>query len=225
MSNRVPLPTFGERLRWAREAAKLTQPDLAILCGWDSQSRISHYETGRREPSTDDLRLIATALKGRGVEVAPGWLQFGDENDNPPALVNVEPGPASTQVPLISWISAGEFAEVMDPLPPGQADEWFPFPARKGRNLVCLRVRGDSMTASYGKSYPDGSIIFVDLDQRSPANGARVVAKLDSDQEATFKVYIEDAGRRWLKPLNPQHPPILSAFHVVGTVVGKLELD
>ena len=32
-------------------------------------------------------------------------------------------------------------------------------------------------------------------------------------------------GRRWLKPLNPQHPPIMEPFRVLGMVIGKWEDD
>lgn len=138
---------------------------------------------------------------------------------------NVEPGPDSIrQVPLISWIAAGKFAEVEDPFPPGEAEEYLPYPKRGDISvIIALRVKGDSMTAQYGKSYPHDSIIYVNLDQRTPVSGQRIVAKLAHEEEATFKVYIEDAGRKWLKPLNPQHPPILDPFRVVGTVVGKWE--
>src|SRR5690348_14460873 len=77
------LRTLAARLKWAREAAELTQEQLAKACGWDKktgQTRISHYETGRTkvvEPS--DLQGISKALKQHGVRIAtPGWLQYGE---------------------------------------------------------------------------------------------------------------------------------------------------
>ena len=79
------------------------------------------------------------------------------------------------------------------------------------------------MTSTHGKSYPEGCISFVDPDQKSPPNGARIIAKLAGSDEVTFKVLVMDAGRTWLKPLNPQHPPILEEFRVLGTVIGKWE--
>ncbi len=227
------LTSFPARLRWAREKAKLTQPQLAKLCGWESQSRISHYERGRRQPVPSDLRAISDALKTHGVNAPPAWLQWGDG----PISVNegttlgqvareynLEPGPdIAGMVPLISLIQAGKFAEIHDPYPPGHAEEYMPYPKRGSQHIVAARVKGDSMTAPYGKSYPNGSIIFINLEMRTPSSGQRVVAKLEHEEEATFKVYVEDAGRKWLKPLNPQHPPILDPFRIVGTVVGKWE--
>src|SRR5699024_5991270 len=43
-------------------------PELARLCGWSGQSRISMYERNERQPSYGDLELIAGAL-GR-----PPWF-------------------------------------------------------------------------------------------------------------------------------------------------------
>lgn len=217
------LRTPAERLRWAREAAKLTQQGLATLCGWESQSRISHYENGKRAFDQDDVKLLVGALKSRGLQMTRGWLLFGEGES--PVPNSLEPGPdVQGMVPLISWVQAGKFSEVSDPFPPGTADEWYPYPRRRGvKSIVALRVKGDSMTAPYGKSYPEGSIIFVDLEQRTPITGQRVIAKLKDEEEATFKVFVSESGRKWLKPLNPQHPPLTVPFRVVGTVVGKWE--
>jgi hypothetical protein len=91
-------------------------------------------------------------------------------------------------------------------------------------STFALRVKGDSMTAPYGRSYPDGCIIYVDPERRSPKNGDRIVACLDGDDdEVTFKIYKNEDGRQWLLPLNPQHPPLFERFKVIGTVLGKWE--
>lgn len=54
---------IGERIAAARAAKGWTQPELAERCGWGhNQARISHYETGRREPDFNDLCVIEDAL-------------------------------------------------------------------------------------------------------------------------------------------------------------------
>lgn len=53
---------FGEKLREAREAKKLSQSDLAERTGLQP-SAISHFETGRRSPSFDNLKRLADALQ------------------------------------------------------------------------------------------------------------------------------------------------------------------
>lgn len=139
---------------------------------------------------------------------------------------NVTPAPdIKGRIPLISWVRAGEWSEAVDIYEPGYAERWLPHLKRNGDHTYALRVDGDSMTAPYGKSYPDGCIIFVDPMRRSPSSGDRIIAKLEGANQVTFKTYVEDAGRRWLKPLNPQHPPIMEPFRVLGTVIGKWEDD
>lgn len=117
------------------------------------------------------------------------------------------------------------WSEAVDIYEPGYAERWLPFLKNNGESTFALRVVGDSMTAKFGKSYPDGCIIFVDPECRTPENGDRIVAKLEDTQEVTFKVFTKDAGRCWLRPLNDSHPPIYDAFSVVGKVIGKWEDD
>lgn len=53
---------IGKQIRQAREGRGWSQPELARHCGWDSQSRISQYESNAREPKLADLQKIADAL-------------------------------------------------------------------------------------------------------------------------------------------------------------------
>ena len=68
MKRPTPKRTTGDLIRAAREAAKLTQTELAERAGYD-QSGISLIERGTREPSQPVLRRLARALK-----VKPGEL-------------------------------------------------------------------------------------------------------------------------------------------------------
>ena len=52
---------FNERLRRAREARGLSQLDLAKKTGLQPAA-ISHFETGQRSPSFENLRKLADAL-------------------------------------------------------------------------------------------------------------------------------------------------------------------
>ena len=53
--------TFGDRLRRIREEKRLNQSDLAGRTGFQP-SAISHFESGRRAPSFDNLKKLADAL-------------------------------------------------------------------------------------------------------------------------------------------------------------------
>lgn len=59
---------FRERLKKAREEKKLSQAELAEKAGLQP-SAISHFETGGRSPSFDNLKRLADALK-----VSTDWL-------------------------------------------------------------------------------------------------------------------------------------------------------
>jgi len=52
---------FTDRLRKARKAKQLSQTELAERAGLQP-SAISHFETGRRAPSFDNLKRLADAL-------------------------------------------------------------------------------------------------------------------------------------------------------------------
>jgi transcriptional regulator with XRE-family HTH domain len=52
---------FQERLRRARELRQLNQAELATRTGLQP-SAVSHFETGTRQPSFDNLRRLADAL-------------------------------------------------------------------------------------------------------------------------------------------------------------------
>lgn len=57
----TPSAVFPDRLRSAREYRGLNQVELAERAGLQP-SAISHFETGARKPSFDNLRLLADTL-------------------------------------------------------------------------------------------------------------------------------------------------------------------
>jgi transcriptional regulator with XRE-family HTH domain len=61
-SNPRPSDLFPERLRTARQRRGLSQEDLAKRTKTLQPSAISHFETGTRKPSFDNLRRLADAL-------------------------------------------------------------------------------------------------------------------------------------------------------------------
>jgi len=200
-------------------------PTPASIRAGMSYSQWANLRSGARDSKTGKVRGMR-ADTARQIEIAfgkpEGWLDHYDLVElGPPEISDTEPGPEIRgRVPLISWVQAGAWNQAADPYHPGEAEDWLPCAGQHGPRTYALRVRGDSMTAPHGRSYPEGSIIFVDPDRRSPTNGARVIAKLSGTDEVTFKVIVNDAGRTWLKPLNPQHPPLLDEFKVIGTIIG-----
>jgi SOS-response transcriptional repressor LexA len=224
---------FGQRLKAARKYAGLTQTTLATKVGMD-QTTISDLERGKSSSSS----FCASIAKTCGVDAL--WLETGQGDMRPKETssptdngVNVEPlqvHEASVlalsdfqRVPLISWVAAGAWSEAIDLYEVGDAEVWMPCPDPIGPRGFALRVEGDSMTSPYpgSESYPHGTFIYVDPDV-AHKSGDPVIAKLPASNSATFKIFIEDAGQCYLKPLNPQHPmiPITEETHIVAVLVG-----
>lgn len=124
--------------------------------------------------------------------------------------------------PIISWVQAGMWSEIVDQFPRGSADEYFYTVNSHGPHTFALRVVGDSMEPEYR----EGDIILVDPDV-SPRPGDAVVAR-NHHEEATFKKY-RSRGRDAdgndvfeLVPLNADYATIRSdeePIRIIGVVV------
>lgn len=214
--------TFGDRLREARLYRKLAQPQLAKLCGWDSQSRISMYERGKREPKQSDARKLAQALN---VKESWLWNGEGDMTQAQPLVGNnfeqtVMPR-IRRRVPLVSWVAAGDWCSI-EQLP---RDEWqyYGCPVDCSEKSYALRVKGISMEDEFS----EGDIIFVDPD--IPIRNKAFVVVILGGSEATFKQYVEEGGQQILMALNPSWPNRIieineSTFRYCGTVIAKTKI-
>ena len=191
---------------------------LSDACGITYQS-VQQWFTGASK--SIQAQHLATIAKTWGANL--DWLVTGRGQRDVKGS-NVEPGPRLRGlVPVISWVAAGSWDEAADPYAPGDGQNWKACPVSHSGRTYALRVRGDSMTAPHGKSYPDGCLIFVDPERRVPEHGQPVIAKINGDAEVTFKLFMRDAGRVWLRALNPAYPPITDEFAVLGSVIGKWE--
>ena len=127
-------------------------------------------------------------------------------------------------LPLISWVQAGEFNGITDIFQPGDADEWVPRLGIRDPNAFCLRVRGNSMAPKF----EEGDIIVVSPNRR-PENGDYVIAKLIDSQEATLKQFYADDTYVILKPFNRAYEDIvitgkdLEQLRIVGVVVKAIK--
>lgn len=143
------------------------------------------------------------------------------ELDSSYAPSNIEPGPEiKTTVPVISWVQAGNWAEVIDNFQPGDADEWIAVTSGISKQSFALRVVGDSMEPEFR----EGEIIVVDP-ERDAENGSYVVAKVN-EHEATFKKIFIDLTGIYLIPINKEYGKINVTemkWRIVGRVVEKVK--
>ncbi|MFG8479014.1 LexA family protein [Pseudomonas aeruginosa] len=207
---------------------------LKDVCGV-SYPAVSQWFSGKTKSIRNEhLMAIAKAygssvdwlISGKGKMLAPGaerGIEKTTQNKSEISEINVYPQ-TFTAIPVISWVSAGNWSEAIDLYAIGDAEEWMPCPDRIGPRGFALRVDGDSMTSPYpgSESYPKGTVIFVDPDVEAQS-GDPVIAKLHPDNEATFKMFVRESGRLYLKPLNPQYPltEISEDVQIIGVIIGS----
>lgn len=208
---------IGQIIRNARKAQKLSLEQLANQVDSDT-GNLSRLERGQQGTTPEKLKRILEVL---GIKLAQAGQGMESPQDNGVSNVQMalQPSRGPKEYPLISWVIAGEWAESCDNFGPGDAETWLASTENAGANGFWLDVRGDSMTCAGNPSFPEGSRILV-MPEADLISGKYYVMKLDSG-ESTFKQYIEDAGLRYLRPLNPSYRTIQidDDCKVIGRVI------
>lgn len=197
---------IAQRIKGLRKKLDLTQYDLAELTG-SSQTSIQKIERGDTK-NPRNIEALARALK-----CTPEYLQFGiAESINS----NVSLGPTlKAAVPLISWVQAGAWSEINEIR---ECDAMrYMCPVNSSDKTFALKVQGVSMEPKFY----DGDLIFVDPEAEC-IHGSYVVARLDDNNEATFKQLIIESGQKFLKAANPNWPEQLIPINGNCTLVGKV---
>lgn len=131
-------------------------------------------------------------------------------------------GRERNRVPLISYVQAGSWREVIDTFQPGDAEKFLFTDVDVSKTSFALTVVGDSMLPDF----KTGDIIIVDPEV-VPLPGDFVVAR-NSENEATFKKYrsrgFTEQGKEIIEliPLNENYPSLrsdISPIEIVGKVV------
>lgn len=206
-----------DRIAEALAASGLKANEFALRVGV-SEPAVSHWLSGRTKSLKAEVAQSVARVTGFRVD----WLING-RGPKTDVMENVTPAKSQGRVPVISWIQAGEFSEVLDIFHPGEAvswaDAWHTNPSATSYALV---VEGDSMTnASGSRSFPEGTTLIVDPEAAAKP-GDFVIAKDVVNQRATFKQLMTDGARYYLKPLNPAYPTIEiddPSLRVIGRVI------
>jgi transcriptional regulator with XRE-family HTH domain len=185
--------SIGARIREARTARGWSQAKLAEAVG-KTQTALTWWENGGREPSRADVALIARAL---GIDV--GLLELGDE------AAGIRP----RGYPHIGKVGAGGSGEYDDDYALGEALGYIdPLPGMPvDQEIIVLDVDGDSMAPAVF----DGDLAFfgpIRHDVDALLN-KRVMARLN-DGRKFFKIIKRgtEPGLYTLRSLNPTTPDI-----------------
>ena len=193
---------------------------------------ISKWLNAEAMAEADSMVALAAWLR-----VRREWLEYGvlpkstgdcsvsDHTPDDPEAISSRA--LSGKVPLISWAEAWMRCDGISHSKPEHTHQLVSCPIPISRSGYALKVMGDSMTnPGAGRSYPAGCIIFVDPEVEAMP-GDRVVARLSSSKEATFKILAEDTGRKFLRAINIQYPilEISDNTMICGKVIGSFTAE
>jgi phage repressor protein C with HTH and peptisase S24 domain len=190
---------IGDKIKAARKAKKLTQEALTDLCGWAHQSRISGYERGEREPSFEDLEVLAQAL---GLVSAQELVTFGDTRvGEPAATYAVSPAVVavtSRAIPLSATIHGEKIhaGEDLEKEPMYFQASWIRKMGFKPEMLVTRQVKGSSMEPTLW----DGDMILINCESREPKHGRTYWVEVEG--EPCVKRILKLHGEWWISSDN-----------------------
>lgn len=126
------------------------------------------------------------------------------------------------RIPMIDYVQAGVWTEVLDGFQPGDAEDWLLTDLDLSGSAFALQIKGESMRPDF----TPGDRVIIDPDVQ-PQAGDFVVAK-NGEEEATFKKYrvrgTDSTGSAIfeLVPLNPDFETMRSderPIRIVGVMV------
>lgn len=199
---------FGDRIRKARQHAKLSQVALCKRIGM-SQGSLSELE---RVGQSSTLTVQIAQECG----VNPGWLASGTGEmltsvTNIPQVGDASAGQSNVLlvglnklVPRLAWSEVQGFIQGMFKPP----DDRYEVVSARNVTDRCflLEVAGDAMAGPIpDESFPHGSLLVCDPDQE-PQPGQLVIALHPKSGEPVFRRLVRDGGVWFLKASNPAYP-------------------
>lgn len=183
--------TLGQRVRQAREAAYLSQADLAAKLHYKSPSTIARVESGENDLTQSKIAAFAAAL-----DVSPGFL-LGDVT---PVTIQADTRRDTQKyIPVIGTVRCGPDGPAYENI-----DEYVVIDTNcRADEVKAIRCEGDSMTPDI---HP-GDLAFIHLQDDVP-NGAVALCVIDGE-EGTLKRVKYDSKRSFvvLESVNPEYAP------------------
>jgi SOS-response transcriptional repressor LexA len=206
---------IGERVKKAREEAALKQYEVAEKIGMTQQG-YQDIEAGEvRQPRK--IEKLAQILKK-----PKEYLLFGT-----PIYDLSNPLASQKKIPVIRWQDISDWDKMHVLFSEKEPEDYVLNFGGFGEKCFALRVQGDSMKFSTSqKNFNEGDVIIVDPEKKADPGKYVVYTEKDS-QNASFKQYVLDGNKEYLKPLNPQYPvmPLTENILIRGVVVAHLDAN
>jgi len=190
-------------------AIKINQPTLArMLNGQSKEPAGENADNLCRFFNIDRDQLLGK----KPIPIIDSKGSGGVEGQNSDSInnQNVATNHSKTkQTPLISFVTAGNWDDVMDPYALNDAEDWIEWPGQVSERAYVLRIKGLSMFNSRtGEGYPDGSQVKFEPDMEA-RHGDNVVVRTPDGSVTFKKLQITDEGK-YLSAINPDWPePII----------------
>ncbi len=162
------LVELGKRIRTVRQSKKMSQDELAQLCGYNSRSSINKIEAGLNDIPQSKIKAIADALN-----VSPSWLMGYDNEENAP-----QPKRKYVKIPVLGRVVAGVPSEAVENV---LDYEEIPEEMARGGEYFGLEVYGDSMEPTL----QEGDVVIVKKQYEARPHDIAVV--MVNGDEATIK--------------------------------------
>lgn len=194
--------------------------DISKTCGISYEAVRQWFAGDTGNIKNENLLAIAA-----GYDTTVDWLLSGEgeppfrSTEEPSNVLPVAQPERLYRYPVVSEVQAGAWTDAVQPYEPGAEDQFELTDYQARGPAFWLRVNGDSMTSLTPPSIPEGCFVLVDTGLTAQP-GDLVVAKLDTEEKATFKKLVSDAGQLYLKPLNPAYRviPIDGNCRLIGVV-------
>ena len=191
--------TWRIRLKALMNDREVSQADLAPVFGV-SRASVSHYLTGRSEPTIHQIADIATHF---GVSL--DYLVGGSIWDK-------------IIVPKISWNQIQSYLKNGSGENSFPLETWVPCPVQScSKRTYALEVQGDSMIGHTG--YEHGDLIFLDPDVDA-IHGCDVIAMLTDHRLLFRRLSVHEDGTKYLRSLNQRLPLDIISFQMVAEICG-----
>jgi len=198
--------SFKQRLKEERDKLRWSQAKLSKVCGWKGPSRISNYEAGIREPSLEDIKILAKALNVPPQELVKDDLGIPDNISN-----------TNLSIPLYSWENFSKSKDAPEMI----ISKIAPF------DSYALRVEDSDMInrTQPSPTFPPGTIIMVNPGVNYRVNDF-VIARHKERGTVLFRKVEKYGLDIMLVPLNSlANIYDINDFYIIGVVVASMNLD